>query len=161
MPKFKVGETVAVSANCDYNGSHLIGKQYKITRINNDGTYELPGTGMSRWREDEIEKVREKMSTKTKFYRVVKDHPAFEVGAILQREEGDDSYSPVSDVFVKEIKDVDLSDFAEDATLVEGQAEWFEKVYPIGKLEKMLFGNRKQAQAAMSAGAYKAKPEKK
>jgi len=109
------------------------------------------------WHAEYTELIEEKKTKEknmsTKYYRVVKDHPAFETDAILSNEKNSERYSPVTDIFYKEIKGCELPDsgYYEVDILVEYQAEWFERVYPIGKLEKMAFGNKKQAQAAAAA----------
>lgn len=93
----------------------------------------------------------------TRYYRVIKEHPTWEIGAILkQKDQANENdirnYTAISDVWDKELgKGVDVSGWWEGGTLVENQTEWFERVYPIGEVSKMLFGNKKQAQAAAAA----------
>lgn len=86
----------------------------------------------------------------TKYYRIIKDHPTWETGSIISNEEDSEQYRPVDEVFVKDIEGITGS-WYEGNALVENQPEWFERVYPIGALEKMVFGNKKQAQAAAAA----------
>lgn len=84
-----------------------------------------------------------------KYYRLIKEHPVWEVGAIVQQQDGDKgSYEPVDTIWNKDI--FDEEDLTEYKTVVE-KTPWFERVYPIGKLEKMMFGTKKQAQAAAEA----------
>lgn len=88
----------------------------------------------------------------TKYYRVVKDHPLWDEGAILSNVDSSSYYAPISDVWTKDLGgNEDFSTYREGEKLVMNQPEWFQQVYPIGKLEKMVFGDKKQAQAAASA----------
>jgi hypothetical protein len=64
----------------------------------------------------------------SKFYRVIKDHPLLDVGAILSNEKESRAYCPINDLFTKDVKDID-EDWYEMADLVENQPEWFERVY--------------------------------
>jgi hypothetical protein len=87
-----------------------------------------------------------------KYYRVVKDHPFWELGAIISNESNEDYYLTTNDIFMKQ--DADGDDFESargfSSDIVE-YSDFFERVYPMGKLEKAMFGNKKQAQAAASA----------
>lgn len=86
----------------------------------------------------------------TKYYRALRETPLWEEGAIISNKDCNDRYKAVDGVWLKEIEGIDES-WYEGAAPVENQPEWFERVYPIGKLEKMVFGNKKQAKAAAAA----------
>lgn len=88
----------------------------------------------------------------TKYYRVVKEHPAWEIGAVLVSEEAKKRYSPLNDIWDKHESS---NGWVEGAELVE-VSDWFERVYPIGKLEKMVFGTKEQARKAIES-FYKGK----
>lgn len=82
----------------------------------------------------------------TKYYRVIKTVPGFDVGAILKSDGS--SYKAINDIF-------DRFEGASDG-LIKGQAveqdtnsEFFIRVYPIG--DKGMFGTKEQAQAAENA----------
>lgn len=95
------------------------------------------------------------MSTTTKYYRVIKDHAVYEENAIISNEIKSSEYITTDPIFLKE----DMAErfekankyYYEEALVVENCPELYERVYSIGKLEKAMFGNRKQAQAAAAA----------
>ena len=87
----------------------------------------------------------------TKYYKVIKDHPLFEVGAIVYNEDDTSQYVPINRVWYKELRNINMDDFYECQNIVENSKDFFEEVYPIGNLKKMMFGNKKQAQAAAAA----------
>ena len=70
----------------------------------------------------------------TKYYRVIKDNPLWEVGAIVSNEQDDSQYLPIEDVWDK------FEDQTEylSAPCVEQSPKFFERVYK-SKGEKMLF----------------------
>jgi hypothetical protein len=153
MSQFKVGDKVKIiSLSADVNQSKL-GLTGTIVRDNHAGfgRYQLDTPGIEEWsfKDNNLQLIKEKNSM-TKYYRVIKDHPAYELNAILTNEADGTAYSAISDVFVREITGVQPG-WLEGAELVENQPEWFERIYPIGKLNKMLFGDKKQAQAAAAA----------
>lgn len=84
------------------------------------------------------------------FYKVIKDHPMWDEGAILSNEEDSDRYYPIDEVFVKDIEGISSS-WYEGGKLIENQSEWFQKVYPITGLKKKIFGTREQAKATAAA----------
>ena len=77
-------------------------------------------------------------------------------GAIIEcNPDRDNGYTPVDDIWdhtESNGNEYISSRIIED----EGNKEFFERVYPIGKLEKMVFGDKRQAQAA-AAALHKAK----
>lgn len=82
-----------------------------------------------------------------KYYRVLKDTPLWNEGAIISNEVSS-RYSAVNDLWDA----LDLNNEYLTCHIIESpnNSQFFERVYPVGKLEKMLFGNKKQAQAAAS-----------
>ena len=95
------------------------------------------------------ENVRKQMS---KFYRVKQTNFMWEEGAILEHDEdtgSDGGYRPIEDLW----DHVELGTEYISGHIIEdeGNAEFFERVYPLGSLEKKLFGTKKQAQAAAAA----------
>lgn len=160
----KVGDRVRVSENCDNYVKPLIGCEFVIEAVNADGTYELKDNGYgTRWRRDEIELIKGENNMSVKYYRNLKDNFLWQEGAILSDEKNcgnDGGYQPVTDLFDKtEANDGEY--ISRRIVEHDDNKDMFERVYPIGDLKKMLFGNKKAAQAAMSAGAFKAKPAKK
>jgi hypothetical protein len=85
----------------------------------------------------------------TKYYRVVKDHPIWEVGTILSNEKDERNYYPISDVFVKEIEGLD-DNWYEDSKLIENQSEWFERVYEMSQGSKLVFVTKEKAKEMAS-----------
>lgn len=82
-----------------------------------------------------------------KFYKVVKDHPALEVGAILQ--EVARGYRPISDLWTKDIKNLP-DDYVEVLRLVEG-SDWFERVYEVTVNGDTRYMSKADAQAVYAA----------
>lgn len=82
-----------------------------------------------------------------KYYKVIKDHPLWEVGAILKQQDNDsESYKAISDIWTKELKnDRDISDWTEGKNLVEGQPEWFQRVYSVKVLGQAKYLSREAA----------------
>ena len=87
----------------------------------------------------------------TKYYRVIKTVPAFDVGAILVCSGGSGSgYKALNDIW-------DRFEGASDGVLkqesieIEANQEFFLRVYPIGNPENGVFGTREQAQMAANA----------
>lgn len=84
----------------------------------------------------------------TKYYRVVKTVPGFDVGAILKGEGS--GYKATSDIW-------DRFDGASDGVIksesveLEINSEFFLRVYPIGNPDKGVFGTKEQAQQAADA----------
>lgn len=88
----------------------------------------------------------------TKYYRVAKDNFMWLEGAILSNEEEPGGYTSITDLWDK----VELSTEYISSRIIEDpkNADCFERVYPIGKLEKMIFGN-KDAAREEAAKLYK------
>ena len=87
-----------------------------------------------------------------KFYRVKKTNFLWDEGAILEcdaREGENGGYRAISDLWDR----MDLGSEYISAPIIEApeNAEFFERVYPLGAIEKKLFGTKKQAQAAAAA----------
>lgn len=158
MSKFKVGDRVIVSDNSDANVAYRRGEKHTIIRVNDGGSsYEIDNVAESNWYPYELDLIKEKTMSTAKYYRVLKDHPYLEIGAIIGNADKADQYRVVDSVFLKEEVTDNIPDglyVYEAAPVVEHAPEFYERVYAIGKLEKMLFGNKKQAQAA-AATIYK------
>jgi hypothetical protein len=84
----------------------------------------------------------------TKYYRVIKTVPGFDVGAILKSEGG--GYRAIDDIW-------DRFDGASEGVIhkmsieLEANKEFFLRVYPIGDKTKGIFGTKEQAQVAANA----------
>lgn len=84
----------------------------------------------------------------SKYYQVIKDHPLWEVGAILV-EDDDGNYKAIEDIWTKELKgDKDSKNWTEGAILVENQPEWFMRVYPVKFLGKAKYLSKEAARKA-------------
>ena len=88
----------------------------------------------------------------SKYYRVKQTNFMWDEGAILEHSHqhgNSGGYQPIEDLW----NHVDLGTEYISAHIIEdeGNSEFFERVYPLGKLEQRLFGNKKQAQAAAAA----------
>lgn len=159
MTKFKKGDLVQLT-KIDSRYSDMVGDTGKVVRYVNqdliavrlDDRYGLQHHWHEHYMkllpEEKVYKKGETMSATTRYYRVIKDHPAFEMGAVLSDENYSKKYQVTDSVFLKEVEGIESCGYYEGGTIVENQPEWFERVYPISDLKKKLFGTRKQAQAA-------------
>ena len=87
-----------------------------------------------------------------KFYRVKQGNFLWNEGAILERNEklgSNGGYCAIDDLWDQ----VEMNGEYISAHIIEApeNAKFFERVYPLGTLEKKLFGTKKQAQAAAAA----------
>lgn len=86
----------------------------------------------------------------TKYYRVIKTMPSFDVGAILRGTSSTSGYRAINDIW-------DRFDGASDCALLnlnielEANSEFFLRVYPIGNPDDLVFGTKAQAQQAANA----------
>ena len=87
-----------------------------------------------------------------KYYRVKKQTFMWDEGAIISDESSAGRYVSTSDVWDRI---PGMSEYI-SANIIEHEnnSDFFEQVWPMGKLEKAVFGSRKQAQAA-AAAVYK------
>jgi len=156
---FKVGDKVEL-VKVDSRYEDRVGYTGTITdvmidtvRVRVDGSSLYSG---HTWHKEYIKKVGAN-NMSVKYYRNLKDNFLWAEGAILSDEaEGGSGYRAISDLWDK--TEENGNEYI-SSRIVESEdnKDMFERVYPIGDLKKMLFGNKKAARAAISAGAYKAK----
>lgn len=84
----------------------------------------------------------------TKYYRVIKDHPLWEVGALLSNTTNPSYYQPLDDLHVKSLSGVEGEKWHEGAALVENQPEWFERVYKVSVLKQTKYLAKEAARKA-------------
>lgn len=97
------------------------------------------------------------MSDDTKYYRLLKDTPAWIKGAILYKYAGNPNYVAMSDMWETEAA-AKLSDayqtvegarrggnVGESAIIVENSPEWFERVYPTQDKKKIKYVTKDKA----------------
>lgn len=82
-----------------------------------------------------------------RYYRVIKDHPLWDVGAILSNEDNSDNYRPISDIFTKEldVKGQSFESWTEGRELVENQPEFFERVHKVNVLKQAKYVTKTEA----------------
>jgi hypothetical protein len=92
-----------------------------------------------------------------KYYKVVKDHPVYEIGCILEK--SGDFYRPVTPEFTKDFpaRTVDSEAWGEDVILVE-DSDWFERVYKVDSKESISYLSKADAQAAATAATTTTTP---
>lgn len=90
---------------------------------------------------------------KTKFYRVVKDTPAWAIGAIVSNEEDKSSYRAVTDLWNK-LSDDYVTNYYEASGVVE-HSDFFERVYEMSWLGKQVFVGMEKARQ-MAEKLYRA-----
>lgn len=76
----------------------------------------------------------------TKYYRIIKDHPCWEVGAIIRKDSDESSYSAIEDIWNK-IEETE--NYADGEEMVENQPEFYERVYK-DQLDKSIFYTKDQ-----------------
>lgn len=83
----------------------------------------------------------------SKFYRVKKDTFMWEAGAILENNvNGGDGYTAINDIWhVAELGTEYIS-----ARIIEKNPEWFERVYPVNLLSKVVYKLKAEAKEAYS-----------
>lgn len=82
----------------------------------------------------------------SKFYRVIKETPAWEVGAVLELD-GNNHYRAISDLWDTEALE-DCNDYYEAQSVVEDATGWFERVYEVSILGKAKYLAKDAAKAA-------------
>lgn len=149
---FKVGDKCKVIAENSGDYTQWIGKIVTISYVDGNRYLlkEVPRQA-GFWSNNELQLYKgDTMSNK--YYRVLQDTPMWNQGAILERCESlgnNGGYTAINDLWDA----TDLQGEYQSANVVEtdDNSKFFERVYPMGKLEKMVFGTKKQAQAAASA----------
>lgn len=84
-----------------------------------------------------------------KYYQVIKDTPAWEVGAIIQQGTGDESkrYYAISDLWDTPAA-TECTNYYEAASVVENAPDYFQRVYEISVLGKAKYLVKDQAKKA-------------
>jgi hypothetical protein len=83
----------------------------------------------------------------SKYYRVIKDLPAWEVGCIVEKRDNK-HYYPISDLWNKKLDNgEEVGEWWEGNSLVEGSSEFFERVYSVKGLGKTKYLTKKAAKA--------------
>lgn len=134
--KFKVGDRVKIIRDVSGNYTQFVGVVTTIEAVTSTGYSLKDVLGGENWVDKELELIKEN-SNMSKFYRVKKDTPAWEAGAILKHD-SDKSYSPISDLWNTEAADEAIKDtpLCMRAALIENCPEWFERVYEVSVLGK-------------------------
>lgn len=114
---------------------------YRVVCIKGNGQYKVGHTTNFKDDGDMIKLTSN--NTMTKFYRLKKDHPGLEVGAVLSNEENSKEYAPINNLFLKTV--LEGVPFCEMNTLVENSPEWFERVYPVSLLTKTVYKVKAEA----------------
>lgn len=158
---FKCGDKVKL-VKVDHRYSSNVGDEGVVVAVYSDTLQvECNGYDGYRWHKEYTKKIGEnEVSNTVKYYRNLKDNFLWDAGAVLSDDIDADGYKAVSDLWDK-TEHNEGEYISRRIVEAEENKDMFERVYPIGKLEKMVFGNRKAARAAMEAGAYKAKASKK
>lgn len=88
--------------------------------------------------------AKEKSTMKTeKFYRVKKDLPTWKVGAVLKNEGEKGGYKSVNDLY--DCDCVEGKEYHETSYVVENSPEFFERVYPVSLLSKVVYKVKEEA----------------
>jgi hypothetical protein len=100
--------------------------------------------GLWSFRTENLELIKE--SNMSKFYRVIKDLPAWDAGAILKKNENE-NYKTISDLWDTEASEK-CTDYYESAKIVENSPVWFERVYEVSVLGKAKYLAKADAKVA-------------
>lgn len=159
---FKSGDKVEL-VEVDYRYSNEVGDVGVVISVNDaEATLyvKVEGRGYYTWHQEYTKKVKGESDMSVKYYRNLKDNFLWLEGAILSDENEADGYQPINDLWDKTEKNG--SEYISRRIVeAEENKDCFERVYPIGDIKKMLFGNKAAARAAVNAGAYKAEAKKK
>lgn len=91
----------------------------------------------------------------TKYYRLLKDSPAYKAGAIMKVDDNDSKHcSPVSDLWDSEsmvmAKSLGYKPFGLATGVIENAPEWYERVYEMSWLGKQTFLTADKAREAFA-----------
>lgn len=156
---FKQGDVVELFKTDSRYSDHVgdIGVVYSVY----DSTLQVAVNGFIHTWDKKYTKLAKGNSTMAiKYYRNLKDNFLWDAGAILSDEISSDGYMPINDLW-NHTEHNGEEYISRRIVEAEDNSDMFERVYPIGDLKKMLFGNKAAAKAAISEGAYKAKATKK
>lgn len=81
-----------------------------------------------------------------KYYRVIKDTPQWEVGAILKNNSAG-GYVSIDELFNK---DYLFSDYYEAKSVIEGAVDYFQRVYPVNLITRTVYKIKEEAKAAIA-----------
>lgn len=79
-----------------------------------------------------------------KFYRVIKENPLWQVGAILENKEN--GYFPLDGSDIWDMTDVNGCEYL-SARIVEISPDYFQRVYPINLISKTVYKLKEDAKA--------------
>jgi hypothetical protein len=81
-----------------------------------------------------------------KFYKVIKENPLWEVGAILENNEnGGRGYSPIDDIFLRHEVPDDFNGEYLSGYVVEDSPEYFQRVYKVDLATRVLYETKEKA----------------
>ena len=78
-----------------------------------------------------------------KYYKLLQELPIWEKGAIVHQKDINSSYSLTDEIYFKGPKGTE--DYMEGKELVENCPEWFQRVYKIDMLTKVLYETKEKA----------------
>lgn len=85
----------------------------------------------------------------SKFYKVLQDTPLFLKGAILRKDNDNENYIPISDLWNTDSVEKHLDDSAvEYDKVVENSPEWYQRVYEVTILKKAHYLSKLEARKA-------------
>lgn len=77
-----------------------------------------------------------------KFYRVIKENPLWQVGAILENKDG--GYYPVDQTDIWDVTEVNGGEYLSER-LVEVSPDYFQRVYAVNLLSKTVYKLKEEA----------------
>ena len=85
-----------------------------------------------------------------KYYKVIKEHPLFVTGAILIKE--GQSYKVLDPIYLKDIPNSTSDNWTEGAELIKNCPEWFQRVYKVDLLTRVLYEVKDKALELLNKG---------
>lgn len=154
--QFKVGDKFKVVGNipCNKGLEGKIGtvvKVFSTTYKQYEVLWEESGGVSENWTDEgDMELISNKKEEKNmaKFYRVKKETPAWEAGAVVSNEKDSAKYKTINDLWDKEC--IEGIEYWESLKVVESSPEWFERVYPVNLIKKTVYKLKAQAQELLS-----------
>lgn len=159
ISKFKVGDRVRIVVENSGRWPETIGREVTIASLQGESHYsldELPsGVQLSNWSEDEFELINKKGSKMSdKMYRVKKDTPQWEEGAIVKKD-NDGDYSAISNLWDTPATQK-MDHYVETEKIIENSPGWYERVYEVSVLGKAKYLTKEAAKKAHNS-LYKEK----
>lgn len=149
--KSKVGDPVECFYDDNGDGSEYVGRTGRIT--DTDGSarypYRVSFADWATFGDHELRKIKKEQQMSKKYYRVLKDTPLWSESAIIvQEQENGQWFSAIEDYWDTEGSEAMRKDGDTpymDSRIVENNPDFYERVYEMTTLGKMVFVTKEEA----------------